>query len=112
MPGDGDAFELELVEDRDKVALVICVAVGVAVLAEAVPAEVERDDPDAGEPRPDAQPVAEMAGQPVQEDDRWAVSFVDVGEAVRAAILRPRLGENAAIAPTPSAIARSRRPAG
>ena len=94
MAGDGDALEPELVEERQEIAFVVGVAVAVAVLAETVPPQVERDDTDAGEERNDAQPVPEMARQPVQEDDgRAAASSIDVSEAVRAAILRRRTQE-------------------
>jgi hypothetical protein len=52
--GDGDALEPELVERRQEIAFVVGVAVGVAVPAEAVPAQVECGDTDAGEERRDA----------------------------------------------------------
>src|SRR5829696_7581539 len=87
--GDGDTLELERVEQRHEVSLVVGVAVAVAVVTEAVASQVGRDDAEACKQRHDSQPVAEVAGETVQEDDGWAVPVIEVSAAVRAAILRP-----------------------
>jgi hypothetical protein len=57
------------------------------VLTQPVPAKVECDDANAFEQGHDAQPVTEMAGQPVQQEDRSALSRVGVRKPVRGAIL-------------------------
>jgi len=69
MTGDGGPFEPELVQQPDQVALVVRVSVGVAMITEPVPAEVERDRPQASEERDDAEPVGCIAGQAVEQDD-------------------------------------------
>lgn len=83
VPGDGDPVEVKGVEEREQVALVVHVAVRVAVLAQAVTAKVERDYAYAVQQRDDAAPVTEVACQPVQEDDGWALPRVCVGKAFR-----------------------------
>jgi hypothetical protein len=89
MAGDRCLVQLEPIEQPNEVALVIGVAVRVGVPAEAVSSKVERNHANACEQRDDAQPVAEMTGQPVQEDDRRACSRIGVGESFRAPILVP-----------------------
>jgi hypothetical protein len=75
---------------REQVALVIPIPVRIAVLAEPVTVEVERDHPQAGEQRDDAEPVRRVAGQAVQQDDGRPRFRLGVGQPVRAAILRLR----------------------
>ena len=50
------------------------------MLAQAVTAKVERNHANVCEQRDDAEPVAEVARQPVQQDDRWAGSRIRIGE--------------------------------
>ena len=60
------------------------------MLAQPVAAKVERDHAYAVEEPHDAQPVAEVAGQPVQQDDRPALAALGIREPLRGAILRQR----------------------
>jgi hypothetical protein len=52
-----------------------------------MPPKVERDNMYASEPRNNPQPIPEMAGEPVQEDDLAPLSRFGVGEPVRAPIV-------------------------
>jgi hypothetical protein len=95
MAGDRHAVEPKAVEQREEVGLVVLVAVRVPVRAQAVPAQVERDDTKAVEERPDATPVAEVTREAVEEDDGPPVSS-------RVGICEPFRGrESTARAPAP-----------
>jgi len=83
VPDDGSALQPEPVEQREEVVLVVPVPVRLAVRAQAMSAKVDRDDPEAAEKRRDAEPVAEVAREPVEKDDRRSVPRVGVGEPVR-----------------------------
>jgi hypothetical protein len=87
--GDRDMLEPELIEHRQEIAFVVRVSVRIAVLAEPVTAEVERDHAQAGEQRYHAKPVRGVAGQAVQQDDGRPLSRLGIGQPLRAAILRP-----------------------
>ena len=78
VPGDGDALEPELVDQPEQVAFVLRVTVGITVLAEPVPAEVERDHTQPVEERDDAEPVGRVARQAVQQDDGRPVASLGV----------------------------------
>jgi hypothetical protein len=55
-----------------------------------VPAKVERDHAHGLEQGRHAEPVAEVAGQTVEQDNRPALTGFGVREPLRAAILRQR----------------------
>jgi hypothetical protein len=83
VPDDGSALQPEPVEQREEVVLVVPVPVRRTVRAQAVSAKIDRDDPEVAEKRRDAEPVAEVAREPVEEDDRRSVPRIGVGEPVR-----------------------------
>ena len=60
------------------------------MLAQPVPAKVERDHAHAFEQGNHAQPVPEVAGQPVKQENRLALTGIGVSEPLRMAILRQR----------------------
>jgi hypothetical protein len=61
------------------------------VLAEPVTTEIERHDAQAREVGNNAKPVAEMAAQPVQEDDGRALSRLGMSQPVHRPDSRPRV---------------------
>jgi hypothetical protein len=91
MARDRHRVEPERLEQGEQVALVVGESIGVAMLAEAVTPEVERDHAQIVEERDDAQPVALVAGQPVEEDHRRSPAVIAEGKPFRRAILRDRL---------------------
>ena len=60
------------------------------MLAQPVPAEVERDDANAVEQGRHPEPVTEVARQSVEQDNRPALTGIGVREPLRVAILRQR----------------------
>ena len=60
------------------------------MLAQPVPAKIERDHANAVEQGRHPEPVVEMAGQTVEQDNRPALTGIGVSEPLRVAILRHR----------------------